>query len=169
MVVRGPPEWEVKLADFGLSKRLVNRSRYLTTTGSPFYMAPEITWSLGIDNSSMGYTDAVDLWAMGCIAYRLVTGTVPFPSNLHLGEFCRDESLFPLERLVGSGVGDSCTRFIKALLRTCSKDRPSSAEALDHTWMKLENGSSRFHVASYDTLSRWLTRISLIFLQTLSS
>ncbi|OAQ98566.1 hypothetical protein LLEC1_04268 [Akanthomyces lecanii] len=135
LVVRGPPGWWVKLADFGLSKRLVDREKYLSKAGTRFYQAPEILWNLGTDNSSIGYTDAVDLWAMGCIAYRLVTGIVPFPSEPHLIEYCKDESLFPLRPLLKSRIGDSCTSFIRALLTTCPKNRPSSVEALDHTWI----------------------------------
>lgn len=141
MVVRGAPEWWVKLADFGLSKRLVNRETFTSNGGTKPYMAPELRCGSYLGTSSRGYTYAVDLWAMGCIAYRLVAGAVPFPPEYDLTEFCRDESLFPLQHLIESNVGDSCRSFIKALLTTSPTDRPSAAEALNHNWIKPANST----------------------------
>ena len=43
----------------------------LTVIGSHYYMAPEVF--LG-----GGYDERVDLWALGVIIYKLVTGSTPF-------------------------------------------------------------------------------------------
>lgn len=59
LVVHGPPEWWVKLADFGLSKRLTELTAYRTKGGTLSYMAPEILDYL--DMPSEEYTNAVDL------------------------------------------------------------------------------------------------------------
>ena len=36
--------------------------------GSPLYMAPELV------KRTPGYTDKVDVWALGCITYLLLSG-----------------------------------------------------------------------------------------------
>jgi serine/threonine protein kinase len=133
LVVHGPPEWWVKLADFGLSKRLTEITAYRTRSGTPSYMAPEILDYL--DTPSEEYTNAVDLWAVGCITYRLVTGLIPFPSSRSLLEYCKDKSLFPYNALLDSGIKSLCSKFIKELLETTPKQRPVASQALNHAWI----------------------------------
>ena len=67
-------------------------------------MAPEIPNFLDTDTSNAEYTNAVDLWAVGCIAYRLVTGVVPFPPGRSLMKYCEDKSQFPYEPLFDSSI-----------------------------------------------------------------
>jgi len=59
----------VKLADFGLSKRVVDRT--FTFCGTPDYMAPEVIQNLG-------HNKAVDYWALGCLMYEMFVGDAPF-------------------------------------------------------------------------------------------
>ena len=133
MVVNGPPKWWVKLADFGLSKRLTETTAYRTKGGTPSYMAPEILEYL--DAPGGEYTNAVDLWAVGCITYRLVTGVVPFPPGKSLLKYCEDKSLYPYDALLDSGIKSLCSNFIKELLETSPKQRPLALQALNHAWI----------------------------------
>ena len=76
-------ERQIKVIDFGISKidgddRLTNANVVL---GSPFYMAPE-QWSASRDVDARA-----DVWSLGVIAYRLITGTTPFAAKT-LGELC---------------------------------------------------------------------------------
>lgn len=70
----------VKVLDFGISKQLSGRqSLDLTKTdtvlGSPYYMSPEqMARSRDADARS-------DIWALGCVFYELLTGTVPFEGD----------------------------------------------------------------------------------------
>ncbi|KFZ25320.1 hypothetical protein V502_00199, partial [Pseudogymnoascus sp. VKM F-4520 (FW-2644)] len=137
LVVHGPPQWWVKLADFGLSKRMTETTAYYTKSGTQPYMAPEILDCLDTDTSSMGYTNAVDLWAVGCITYRLVTSIVPFPPGRSLRKYCEDRSLFPFDPLFDSGIKSLCIEFIKGLLEPHPKERPSASQALADTWVML--------------------------------
>ena len=133
LVVNGPPKWWVKLADFGLSKRLTETTAYRTKGGTQSYMAPEILEYL--DAPSGEYTNAVDLWAVGCIAYRLVTGVVPFPPGKSLLKYCEDKSLYPYDALLDSGIKSLCSNFIKELLKTSPTQRPLASQALNHVWI----------------------------------
>ncbi len=71
------PDDHIKIADFGTAKVTVTdgKPERLTQTGvimgTPFYMSPE---------QARGHaTDArTDLYALGCILFRMITGKVPF-------------------------------------------------------------------------------------------
>ena len=66
---------DVKLADFGIAKRLDDYSSELTGTGhfvgTPKYLAPE-------QLSGDPVTAATDLYATGVVLYEMVTGVAPF-------------------------------------------------------------------------------------------
>src|SRR5262249_47081084 len=75
------PEGRVKVLDFGLAKRVIEksedatRSEPLTEAGSVAgtlaYMAPEVLRGEPADARS-------DLWALGVMLYQAVTGSLPF-------------------------------------------------------------------------------------------
>lgn len=137
MVVAAPPRrWWVKLADFGLSKRLTDATGYSTRSGTRDYMAPEMLGYLKPDKPSAHYTSAVDIWATGCIVYRLLTGAVPFPEGPLLTNYCNDSSLFPYDQLVVNGVGRSIVAFLEDVLATTPQKRPSTFQALQHMWIR---------------------------------
>jgi len=98
-------------------------------------MAPEVLNYLDANATSLEYTNAVDLWAVGCIVYRLITGAVPFPPGPYLVEYCKNKSLFPYDALSRNGVKSEGSKFIGELLVTNPKDRPSASEALQCQWI----------------------------------
>lgn len=65
----------VMLTDFGVAKA-VDEARQLTSTGNMLatlaYAAPEQIESKALDHR-------VDIYALGCVLYELLTGSVPFP------------------------------------------------------------------------------------------
>lgn len=73
----------IKVLDFGLAKAVMegweDRERRLTATGmtcgTPEYMAPE--QAVGEPN----ITPALDIYALGCILFHMLTGEAPFPGT----------------------------------------------------------------------------------------
>jgi serine/threonine protein kinase/tetratricopeptide (TPR) repeat protein len=69
---------QVKLLDFGTAYQY-GRADHLTRrgaiVGTPHYMAPEQARAGGV------ITPATDVWAIGCVLYRCLTGTRPFEGN----------------------------------------------------------------------------------------
>nr|CAD2193015.1 unnamed protein product [Meloidogyne enterolobii] len=67
-------EGHIKLTDFGLSKAFeVDENATNSYCGTIEYMSPEI-----IRRTSDGYTQVVDWWSFGVIAFELLTGCSPF-------------------------------------------------------------------------------------------
>jgi eukaryotic-like serine/threonine-protein kinase len=69
----------VKVLDFGISKQIAGDGLHLTGTatmlGSPDYMSPEQM------ESARKVDTRADIWSIGAILYRLVTGRVPFAAE----------------------------------------------------------------------------------------
>ena len=68
-------EGVLKIMDFGIAKRLdagTGLTRFGTLAGTPQYMSPEQI------SDFANVTHLADLYALGCIAYQMFTGRVPF-------------------------------------------------------------------------------------------
>ena len=63
----------VKLGDFGVATRHNPEKAHNTITGTPAFMAPEF-FSQTLDQ---GYTQKVDIWAIGVMLYEMLSGTTP--------------------------------------------------------------------------------------------
>ncbi len=65
----------VVLLDFGIARRTTDKARQgATIVGTPSYMAPEQALGQEVDARS-------DLYGLGCVLYRMVTGRPPFPGE----------------------------------------------------------------------------------------
>ena len=61
---------ELKLIDFGLSKRKKHGKALQTIAGTPYYMAPEI--------QTGNYDSQCDNWSVGVLLYVFMSGYLPF-------------------------------------------------------------------------------------------
>lgn len=70
-------EWDVKIADLGAAKVLDISEKRLNTpyVVSRYYRAPELI--LG----SYYYDFSIDMWAVGCMLFELITMTPLFPGE----------------------------------------------------------------------------------------
>ena len=66
------PNGDVKIAGMGYSELLYEMKQYrMTQFGTPSWVSPEIA-------KGEMYEKEVDVWAFGCFAYELATGSPPF-------------------------------------------------------------------------------------------
>ena len=75
-LVSGEHGFRPKLLDFGIAKLLgekdtMHKTRTGAPIGTPLYMSPEQCRGKGVDHRT-------DIYAFGCMTYRMLTGLVPF-------------------------------------------------------------------------------------------
>ncbi|MBL9099601.1 MAG: protein kinase [Myxococcales bacterium] len=76
LVERGGRSGVVKLVDFGISAMLAaGPPQSSRIAGTPHYMAPEQIEGKPFDGR-------LDMYAVGCVAYELMTGAAPFPGEV---------------------------------------------------------------------------------------
>lgn len=118
-----------KLLDFGLVRSLgeetdLRLTQDGTVTGSPLYMSPEQARGDEVDARS-------DLYALGCVAYHLLTGRPPFsetqPVKLILAHASK---MVERPSVVRSGLPTDLEGVILRCLEKSADDRFASVEAL---------------------------------------
>lgn len=125
---------EIKLIDFGFAECVTpGDEAMLSRCGTPSYMAPELWPGFG----NRYYTSAVDCWALGAVAYMMISGKKPF----HHSNKRQKQRLIQHAPLTFCGskwarVSDECKDFVSGLLRKDPHERLSAAEALSHAWVR---------------------------------
>ena len=78
VLISGPGDFRpgLKLTDFGIAHAVGEDARGRAIVGTPLYMAPELLFP---DTGPLG--PWTDLYGLGCLAWQLVTGQVPFRST----------------------------------------------------------------------------------------
>jgi serine/threonine protein kinase len=131
--VQRKPEWWVKLGDFGLSKKETDNTAYRTQAGTERYMAPELfCYVPALNQETSVYTNAVDIWALGCVVYRIITRAVPFSSMRSLYNYCvcKEELLFKIPSPMAEAEA-----FVRDLLASHPAERLTASAALEHSWV----------------------------------
>lgn len=155
----------VKLTDFGASKICSENTNLRTKIGTMRYMAPEL---LGVLPSKFTpkngiYSNAVDMWSLGCLTYQICTLKTPFtkakslssisttydPTStmyddegdveaeedmILMSKFCHGEASLPIEDLKNVRLSDEGIQFIKDLLLPYPQNRTSVANAAESRW-----------------------------------
>jgi eukaryotic-like serine/threonine-protein kinase len=122
----------VKVVDFGLAKvEATEGQTQLTmetsTVGTPAYMAPEL--ARGDEDQVDG---RADLYAMGCVAYYLLTGKTVFeaPTGMALLVKHLQEPVVPPSERVELPVPQELERMVMWCLEKKAENRPQSAGQL---------------------------------------
>ncbi|XP_066554533.1 serine/threonine kinase 17a like [Amia ocellicauda] len=123
------PLGDIRIVDFGLSRRMDNVKEVREILGTPEYVAPEI---LNYEPIST----ATDMWSIGVLTYVMLTGESPF-----LGED-KQETFLNISKVnvdysqdVFEGVSSLAMDFIKSLLIKNPRKRATADDCLKHSWL----------------------------------
>jgi len=125
-------EAELKLIDFGFASGVAPGQESMTDhLGTPSYMAPEL-WS----GKETPYDSSVDMWALGAVAYMLISGTRPFhhDDKREKARMIRKDAL-PFHQKYWEHTSQDAKDFCSALMQKRAKDRLSASEAIKHPWI----------------------------------
>jgi ankyrin repeat protein/serine/threonine protein kinase len=136
-VLHRHPEWWVKIGDFGIAKRIQNEDTELRTeVGTRNFKAPEIQGIYSGLEESYEYTNAVDIWSLGCVVHWIICQSVPFHSFNALFVYVEQQAKFPERALHVNNVSDEGIEFIEALMARCPSSRLTASAALENEWIK---------------------------------
>jgi tRNA A-37 threonylcarbamoyl transferase component Bud32 len=130
----------VKVLDFGLVKSVgpgagVDSMATAAglTPGTPAYMAPEVALGETVDGRS-------DLYALGCVAYYLLTGQLVFEAANGFQMLAKhiDQPPVPPSQRTELEVAAELDRVVLACLAKRPEDRPQSAAELDRMLSEIE-------------------------------
>jgi serine/threonine-protein kinase len=119
----------VKVVDFGLVATKENTDSQITQAGAvpgtPAYMAPEMAQAVQVDNRS-------DLYAVGCVAYWLLTGTQVFTAPTAMAVILKhvSDEPEPLSKRAKRIIPADLEAVVMACLAKKPAERPQSARDL---------------------------------------
>lgn len=112
--------FRVKVLDFGVAKFVGDsRTQVGNVFGTPLYMSPEQC------RGAINATPRSDVYGLGCVLYRLITGRTPFAGNLQEVLFAQME-LDPIApRSINSTTPRPLEELVLAMMSKNPDDRPT--------------------------------------------
>jgi eukaryotic-like serine/threonine-protein kinase len=118
-----------KILDFGMAKLLapgtlpVHKTRGTTPIGSPRYMSPEQCRGVQVDHRT-------DVYAFGCMAYRMLAGVPPFDAGTALELMMAHVSAPPMPlSSIGPDLGPEIDECLLRMMEKNPENRPQSVQA----------------------------------------
>jgi serine/threonine protein kinase len=96
-------------------------------------MAPELLYFKRGANPS--YTVAADMWSLGAICVRLLTGGPAFDLRELVEYYCHEGAFVPEDALASKETSQDGRDFIRKLMARVPLDRLSAHEATKHNWI----------------------------------
>ena len=121
-----PDEWWVKIADFGISKRIKEGFGRSTVVGTPGYMAPELHGFI-----EQGCPYAADIWAVGEILFQMLTKQQTFKNPGLLSVYVNKPETFPSNELL-SHVSQPGVEFILSAMHPIPVGRIMAEKAFHY-------------------------------------
>ncbi|MGZ5967985.1 MAG: protein kinase domain-containing protein [Polyangiales bacterium] len=121
------PKERVVLMDFGLSQAEADTAPASAPSGTPDYMAPEAI----MNDSRIGGRHMVDLYALGVIAYEMLTLQTPFPGNSIVEVWSGHLAVEPKDvRELRADVPPQLAELVTRMMAKTPDERPESMESV---------------------------------------
>ena len=122
---------DLRIADFGVARRLGPAGTTTGRAGSAGYMSPEVL-------SDEPYGLAADVWSLGVILYTLLSGCMPFLyDNPEQEEAAVRDGRWSFSDSNWDEVSFEAKDMVRMLLSQASHKRPTASEALDLAWVRV--------------------------------
>lgn len=124
---------EVKISDFGISKKLTpsssakNNNKRASLQGSVYWMAPEVV-------KQIATTPKCDIWSVGCLLVEMFTGKHPFPN------FSQMQAIFKIGTHTTPEIPKWCSDqahdFLDQTFILDYNKRPAADKLLEHPFLE---------------------------------
>lgn len=115
----------IKLADFSLASKVIPGEEVKVSLASTEFAAPEVR-----NQEPVGF--GTDMWAIGALAYAILTGDGPSDRKPGEAEHQKD---FNIPSKFADDISDKGKDFIEKLLKRDKNARMDIHEALNHPWL----------------------------------
>ena len=116
----------IKICDFGVSRKVNKDDVMFEQCGTPAYIAPEILINKGYEGFG------VDIWSAGVVLYAMLGGTVPFKGN-NLKEL--HDLIINGDYKEIKGISEEAEDLLKNILEVDPEKRIKTEEILNHPWL----------------------------------
>ena len=153
------PSWGVKLIDFGIAKDIAEQYTLSETghvLGTPAYMSPE---------QCKGAKDVdirIDIYALGVVAYRCLTGRVPFEAE-NLAGYIRkhlEEPPIPIRQL-NPNVDENLALIVERMIAKEPEHRHQKPDELIEDLQRYERGEPPVRVYDWETRTTYETKTEM--------
>lgn len=130
MFENGSPEAEIKLLDFGLSKKFHPEEEMKRGVGTIYTMAPEVI--------KRDYTSQADMWSVGVITYVLLSDAKPF-SGTRRKQVMRKivNCQYDFKDRIWNYISKDAKTFVSQLIEKNPKKRLTPIQANGSRWLNL--------------------------------
>ena len=125
---------EIKIIDFGLSKKLDLDELAKTIAGTPFNMPPTILDIYNKGQQSKGYNEKADIWSLGTICYQMLTGEQLFKVK-NLIELIKKVHEKNYSIRTDIELSNEVISFLNSMLQYNGELRLSAEELLKHEFL----------------------------------
>ncbi|XP_030649640.1 serine/threonine kinase 17a like [Chanos chanos] len=139
LLTSAQPLGDIRIVDFGLSRRVDGTSEVREILGTPEYVAPEVL-------SYEPISTATDMWSIGVLTYVMLTGESPF-----LGDD-KQETFLNVSQVnvdyspeVFQGISNLAVDFIQSLLHKDPRKRATAEQCLNHPWLVTHSPAVHTH------------------------
>ena len=121
---------EIKLIDFGLSRKYSSNEKMHTILGTPYYVAPEVLKG--------SYDEKCDIWSIGALTYIMLSGEPPFKGQCNNDIFHKilhNDLKFDSKKW--SNISPAAIEFVKSCLDKNPEKRPNAVQAMGSEWFDI--------------------------------